>query len=73
MLGDGRLADAELLGDEEPANPVFDEIAIDLLAEMRARVLEPAEDLQTALVGKGAKGGGDSHLGNWLIALSMPS
>ena len=67
------LADAKLFGDEEPTDAVLDEVAIDLFAEMRARILEPIEDLQTALVGEGAKGGGDSHLGNWLIPLNMPS
>ena len=34
------------------ADAVLDEVAVDLRAEMRARVLEPFENLQAALVGK---------------------
>src|ERR1700722_15541705 len=68
VLGHGRLADAELLGDQEAADAVLDEVAVDLLAEMRARVLEPVEDLQATFIGEGAKRGGDFHFGNWLIS-----
>src|SRR5580700_284207 len=41
VLGHGRLADAEFFGDQQTADTVIDEVAIDLFAEMRARVLEP--------------------------------
>ena len=48
MLGDGRLADTAR--DQQAADAVFDQI-IDI-AEMRARRLEPFEDLQAPLAGK---------------------
>jgi hypothetical protein len=68
MLGDSRLADSELFSDQQATNPILDEIPVDLLAEMRARVLEPIKDLQAAFIGEGAKRGGDFHFGNWLIS-----
>src|SRR5215471_12979549 len=39
-----RLTDTELLGDPEPANPVVDEVAVDLVAEVGARVLQPIDN-----------------------------
>ena len=41
VLSGSRLADAELLGDEHGADPIFHEIPIDLRREMRARIFEP--------------------------------
>ena len=54
MIGYCRLTNPKLIGNQQPANAAFDEIAVDLLAEMGARVLQPAEDLQATLAGKGA-------------------
>jgi hypothetical protein len=45
MSGDGRLASAEFLGDQQAAHPVIDKTAIGRLAEMRARRFKPMEDL----------------------------
>ncbi len=38
-------------GDQQRADAVLDQIAIRLRRKMRARVLQPIEDLQPALVG----------------------
>jgi hypothetical protein len=46
VLGYGRLTYPQLLCDQEAANPVLYEIAVDLRAEMRGGVFEPTEDLQ---------------------------
>ena len=51
MLAERRLGDAELLGDQLRADAVLDQIAVGLVREMRARILQPIEDLQPALVG----------------------
>jgi hypothetical protein len=52
MFAQGRLADAELFGDEKRADAILDQIAVGLRREMGARVLQPVEDLETALVGE---------------------
>src|SRR5207249_9362771 len=56
MLAGGRLADTELRRDEHAAHAVAHEIAVGLAREVRARRLEPAEDLSTYLL-VGAWGG----------------
>ena len=38
MLADRRLADAQLLRDQHPADAVVDQVAVDLLPEMRLRL-----------------------------------
>jgi threonine dehydratase len=53
MLAERRLRDVELLGDEEAADAVLDEIAIGLAREMRGRILQPFENGEAALIGKG--------------------
>src|SRR5204862_272629 len=73
MLGDRRLADPQLLRDQQAADAVLDQIAVDLLAEMRARRLEPFEDLQAPFAGEGAEGGRGMHLGNCLITVFSPA
>src|SRR5260370_24786062 len=73
MLGHGRLADIQFLGDQQPANPVSDQIAIDLLAEMSARVFEPVEHLQAPLAGQGSENDRGVHFGNCLIPSFTPS
>src|SRR5262249_9390990 len=45
VLGHGRLADPEFLRNQNPANAVFNQIAVNLLAKMGTRVLKPLEDL----------------------------
>src|SRR5581483_8439872 len=46
MGGRGRLGDLQLLGDEDDADAVLDEVAVALRREMRARVIQPLEDLE---------------------------
>lgn len=53
MFGHRRLADVELASNEEAANSIFHQITIALRWEMAARVLEPVQDLQPALVPQG--------------------
>src|SRR5688572_13694033 len=45
-----RLADAELLGDQDAAHAVLYEVPVHLRRKVRLRVLEPLENLQPALV-----------------------
>lgn len=53
VLAGGGLADAELLGNEDSADAVADEVTVDLLREVPARILEPAQDFQALLIGQG--------------------
>src|SRR2546422_6550432 len=50
MLAGGRLANAQLRGDEHAADAVAHEVAVDLRREVGARRPEPAEGLEAALV-----------------------
>src|SRR5262245_33266394 len=52
----GGLADAELVGDEDAADAVLDEVTVDLWGEVGFGVFEPFEDLEAAFVGQGAHG-----------------
>lgn len=45
MFAERRLGDAELFGDQQRANAILDQIAIQLAWEMGARILQPIEDL----------------------------
>src|SRR2546422_8095999 len=51
MLAGGRLADAQLRGDEHAADAVAHEVAVDLRRGGGARGSGPAEDLEGAAVG----------------------
>ena len=53
MLRVGRLGEAELLLDQQRADAVVDEVAINLGAEVGARVLEPFEDLEAMGIRQG--------------------
>ena len=55
MLAHGGLADAELLGDQHPADPVLDKVAVDLRAKMRPRAFQPFQDQQPPIAGERAK------------------
>ena len=66
MFAGGWLADAEFSGDQEAAYTVFGEVAVDLRGEVFFGVTEPGEDLESAGVGEGAEGEGESHIGSWL-------
>src|SRR5207237_7557694 len=46
MLAHGRLADAELLGDQHAANAVARQVAVDLRRKMPLWLLQPFEDLE---------------------------
>ena len=49
VLAGGRLADPELIGDQYAADAVLDQVAINLRRKIRARVLQPFQDLQPAV------------------------
>ncbi len=74
MLARGGLADTELGGDEHTAHPIAHEIAVDLTRKVRARRLEPAEDLQPLLV-RQRLGDVDRkpirHFANWLSPVNI--
>jgi hypothetical protein len=44
------LANAEFLRDEQAADAILDEIAVNLGGKVRARILEPAKNLEPAVV-----------------------
>ena len=52
MLARRRRADRELLRDQDATDAVAHEVAVDLLREVRARVLEVVEDLQPLVAGE---------------------
>src|SRR5262252_962135 len=52
VLACRRLADTELLRDEDAADAVLDEVAVGLGREMRRRIAEPVHDLEPPLVGE---------------------
>src|SRR6266567_4232266 len=69
LLAGGRLAHAELVRDEHAAHAVAHEVAVDLPRKVRARRLEPAEDLQALLVRERLGDVDRNHLrhfANWL-------
>ena len=55
MLARGRLAQPEFVGDVDPANTVFNEIAVNLHRKVRSRILEPIQNQQAPIVRKGAQ------------------
>jgi hypothetical protein len=46
MSGCGRLGDAELVGDEDNADALLEEVAVSLRWEVGDRIAQPLEDLQ---------------------------
>ena len=65
VLARCRLAHAELFRDEEAAHAVVDEIAVDLLAKMGSRILEPLQNDQPSVTCEGTQRGleaGDIYL-----------
>ena len=69
MLAHGRLTHAELFGDQHAADPVLDEVTVDLLAKMRPRAFQPLQDQEPPIAGERAKSRLDiilqgSHIAN---------
>jgi hypothetical protein len=56
MHARGRLANIEFPCDEATTDAVFHEIAVDLRRKVRARILQPFENLKALIVGHRAKG-----------------
>jgi len=52
VLAHGRLADAELIRDQHPANAILDQIAVDLGRKVLQGGLQPPQNEETALVGE---------------------
>ena len=67
VLALGRLTDAELFRDQEAADAVLDQVAVDLLAKMFSRLAQPFQDLQPPFVGQRAQRHRDFHLAILLI------
>ncbi|MEV1167446.1 hypothetical protein [Nonomuraea sp. NPDC049784] len=66
MLTAGRLADGELLGDEQGADSVTYEIAVALGREVALGVAEPAQDQQPLVIGQRLDQINVKHEGNYL-------
>ena len=64
MLAHGWLAQSEFVGNQHAANPVIDQIAIDLRRKVGARVAQPLQDLQTVWIGQRANIGNPWHIAN---------
>src|SRR5882724_1603743 len=56
------LGDAELVGDEEAAHAVLDQVAVDLGREVGPRLLQPVEDGQAAVVRQRRRHAARNHL-----------
>ena len=67
VLGRGRLADAEFLGDERQTDAVFDKIAVDLWRKVRLRILQPFQNLKSTLVGERSDCSSNRHIAILLI------
>jgi hypothetical protein len=50
VLACGRLAYAQLFGEQEPADTVFDQVPIYLRTEMGNGVFQPVQDLKTPFI-----------------------
>ena len=66
MFAGGWLADAEFLCDQQAADTIFDEIAVDLRWEVFLGMAQPVENLEAAGVGEGAECERKRHIGSWL-------
>lgn len=55
VSGGSRLGDPELVGDEDHADAIIDQVPVALRPEVGARVAEPFEDLETLWAGESAK------------------
>src|SRR3990167_5158949 len=73
VFAQGRVADAQLLGQPDAAHPVGDQVAVDLRREVPHRVLQPLQDLQPPLVGERAEDVGQFHFGTLPIDEVMSS
>ena len=67
VFAQGGLGDPELLGDQQRADAVLDQIAVDLRRKMRAGILQPVQDRQPPLIGEGLDDVGCLHFVNLLI------
>ena len=66
MFTGGWLADAEFFCDQQAADTIFDEIAVDLRGEVFLGMAQPVEDLESAGVGEYAECESKRHIGSWL-------
>src|SRR5262249_59936708 len=53
MLAQGRRRNFELFGNQHSADAVLDQVSVDLRPEMRARALQPPQDLDAAFIRQG--------------------
>ena len=68
MLTGRGLPDAQLVRDEEAADAIVYEIAVDLRREVLARVLEPAQNRQPVVIGQCLENVG-GRTGRWQLVL----
>src|SRR5262249_54942636 len=52
VLAGGRLADLQFLRNVDAADAIGDEVAIDLWGEVRTRILQPVENVESPIVGQ---------------------
>ena len=64
MFAGGGLADAQLSGNKYAADPVLDEVAVNLGREMFPRLFQPVEDFESSGTGERGKHGYKIHIDN---------
>ena len=62
VFAEAGLGDLQLRGDQDAADTVVDEIAIDLRRKVPPRLLEPLENLEAPGVGQGSKCAVEIHI-----------
>src|SRR5205814_7507833 len=61
-----RLGDAQLVGDEDAAHSVLDQVTVDLGRKVVAGLFQPVENGKPAVAGKGRRQIAGKHLGSFL-------
>jgi hypothetical protein len=64
VLAQGRRADSEFPRKQQSAHPVLDQVSIHLRRKVGFRILEPLQDLESALIGERPERRGDCHIAN---------
>ena len=64
VLAERRLTDPKLLGQEDGADAVVHQVPVHLGPEMAARVLQPFQNLEPAVVGQRPERRFDCHIAN---------
>jgi hypothetical protein len=70
MSSGRRLGHPELVGDEEAADPILNQVAVSLRRKVGDWILEPSEDLHPSFIGQGLNDLGNKHGGSMAMCES---